>query len=321
MKKNNFIFYTTLISFIIISLIIFFIYYNSSENSSLKVLKETSIKINKINDNLDSLTKDYTIDTNKTKKYLNESIKSLNILSSSISNIDTNTENISIKNKLDLSINSTLKLYEECLSILNHPENIIDTSVIESISNFKNECSNTYLSLKEDNIDIYFSKDSDLFFENFIYYINTVLKINNDLSFKNTQTREFIYKIQSISKTLDTLNEDLFIAIDKIREDKRDLNVIIDDIYEKEKAYEDIKLSVYSLSIPEGSSNIYDSLIEYINSYKIYLSSIKEAVITEKNLNDTNLDSSYFINLYKNSKDKRQYTLDCYTSLKNKLKI
>lgn len=321
MKKNNFIFYTTLISFIIVSLIVFFIYYNSSENSSLRGLKEISIKINKINDNLDSLIKDYTIDTNKTKKYLNESIKNLNSLSSSISNIDINSENISIKNKIDLSINSTLKLYEECLSILNYPENIIDTSVIESVSNLKNECSNTYLSLKEDNIDIYFNKNSDLFFENFIYYINTILKINNDLSFKNTQTREFIYKIQSISKTLDTLNEDLFIAIDKIREDKRDLSIIIDDISKKEQTYEDIKLSIYSLSIPEGSSNVYDSLLEYINSYKIYLTSIKEAVITEKNLNDKNLDSSYFIKLYKNSKDKRQYSLDCYTNLKNKLKI
>ena len=139
MKKNNFIFYTTLISFTIFSLIIFFIYYNSSEKSSLRGLKEISIKINKINDNLDSLIKDYAIDTNNTKKYLIESINNLNTLSNSIPNLDTNSKNISIKNKLNLSINSTLKLYKECLSILNYPENIIDTSSIESISNLKNE--------------------------------------------------------------------------------------------------------------------------------------------------------------------------------------
>ena len=116
------------------------------------------------------------------------------------------------------------------------------------------------------------------------------------------------------------MNEDLFVAIDKIREDKRDLNVIIDDIYLKEKTYDDIKTSLLSLSIPEGNSDIYDSLIEYINSYKPYLNSIKEAVIYEKSLNNNQLNSNEIMKIYKDSKDKREYSLDCYNTFKNKLK-
>ena len=320
MKKNTFIFYITLISLIIISITTFFIYYNLNENSSFRNLKSISLNINKINDDLSSLVKDYTIDTNKTKKYLNESIQSLNTMSNSLSTLDIDSKNIPIKTKLTLSIDSTINLYDKCLSILSDPENIIDSSIVTSVSDLKNECSSTYSSLKENNIDISFNKDTDLFFENFIYYINTILKINGDLNFKNTQSREFIYKLQSLSKTLDVLNEDLFIAIDKIREDNRDLNVIIDDIYSKEKTYDDIKISIYSLSIPEGNSDIYDSLLEYSNAYRIYLNSIKESVILEKSLSSKDLTSKYIDKLYKDSKDKRQYSLDCYDTFKNKLK-
>ena len=320
MKKNTFIFYTTLISLIIVSITSFFIYYNLNKNSSFRNLKSISLNINKINDDLSSLVKDYTIDTNKTKKYLNESIQSLNTMSNSLSTLDIDSKNIPIKTKLTLSIDSTINLYDKCLSILSDPENIIDSSIVTSVSDLKNECSSTYSSLKENNIDISFNKDTDLFFENFIYYINTILKINGDLNFKNTQSREFIYKLQSLSRTLDVLNEDLFIAIDKIREDNRDLNVIIDDIYSKEKTYDDIKISIYSLSIPEGNSDIYDSLLEYSNAYKIYLNSIKESVILEKSLSSKDLTSKYIDKLYKDSKDKRQYSLDCYDTFKNKLK-
>ena len=320
MKKNTFIFYTTLISLIIVSITSFFIYYNLNKNSSFRNLKSISLNINKINEDLASLVKDYTIDTNKTKKYLNESIQSLNTMSNSLSTLDIDSKNIPIKTKLTLSIDSTINLYDKCLSILSDPENIIDSSIVTSVSDLKNECSSTYSSLKENNIDISFNKDTDLFFENFIYYINTILKINGDLNFKNTQSREFIYKLQSLSKTLDVLNEDLFIAIDKIREDNRDLNVIIDDIYSKEKTYDDIKISIYSLSIPEGNSDIYDSLLEYSNAYKIYLNSIKESVILEKSLSSKDLTSKYIDKLYKDSKDKRQYSLDCYDTFKNKLK-
>ena len=320
MKKNTFIFYTTLISLIIVSITSFFIYYNLNKNSPFRNLKSISLNINKINEDLASLVKDYTIDTNKTKKYLNESIQSLNTMSNSLSTLDIDSKNIPIKTKLTLSIDSTINLYDKCLSILSDPENIIDSSIVTSVSDLKNECSSTYSSLKENNIDISFNKDTDLFFENFIYYINTIIKINGDLNFKNTQSREFIYKLQSLSKTLDVLNEDLFIAIDKIREDNRDLNVIIDDIYSKEKTYDDIKLSIYSISIPEGNSDIYDSLLEYSNAYKIYLNSIKEAVIYEKSLNNNQLNSNEIMKIYKDSKDKRQYSLDCYDNFKNKLK-
>lgn len=319
MKKNTFIFYTTLISFIIICLTIFFIYYNSKDVSSIRNLKEISLKLNKINENLGPLAKEYTIDTNKTKIYLGDSIEDLKLLLNSNSKLDNDSKDINIQNKLNLSITSTISLYEECLSLLNNPENIIDDSSITSIISLKDSCSSNYLSLKENNIDIYFDKNTNLFFDNFIYYINTILKVNRNITFKNTQNREFIYKLQSISKTLDKLNEDLFLAIDKIREENRDLNVIIDDIYIKEKTYDNIKSSILSISIPEDYSKVYDSLLEYINSYKIYLNSIKEAVISEKSLNDKNIDSKYISKLYKDSKDKKQYSLDCYDSFKNKL--
>lgn len=320
MKKYNLIIYSSLISFIIISLTIFFIYYNSQDRTSLRELKEISLKVNKINYDLSYLVNDYTIDTNKTKDYLNESINNLKILSNSIPSLDSNSKIYSIKNNLTLSIDSTLSLYNECLSILNDSENINNNSIITSITDLKTQCANNYKLLKKDNINIEFTKDTDLFFENYIYYINTILKINRDSNFKNTQNREFIYKLQSFSNKFDTLNEDLFVAIDKIREDKRDLNVIIDDIYLKEKTYDDIKTSLLSLSIPEGNSDIYDSLIEYINSYKPYLNSIKEAVIYEKSLNNNQLNSNEIMKIYKDSKDKREYSLDCYNTFKNKLK-
>ena len=244
LKKNVFLFYSILIGFLILFISIFFINYNSKENIALRSLKNLSINLNQINESLGNAVNELTIDTKKTKSYLEKGVKDLNTLSIYISNInDVDSNIISLKNKLNTSVNSTLNLYDKCLYILNNPKEINTNSDIDIINNLKSECTNSYLNLNDYNINIEFSTKTNTFFENFIYYLNTIIKINRDSEFKNTQQREFIYKLESLSSKFDFLNEDLFIAIDKIREENRDLKVIIDDLYLKEETFDDIKFS------------------------------------------------------------------------------
>ena len=177
-----------------------------------------------------------------------------------------------------------------------------------------------YLKLEDSNIKINFSDGSIKFFDNFSNYINTLIKINRDSEFTSKQQKDFMYTLESFNDDITYLNEDLTLAINKVREDKRDFQGIIDDIYNKEETFNNLKQKATFLSIPEGCMEIYESLNEYLNTYSIYLNTIKEAVIYEKTSSNVDEASEQINKNYKNSTSKRNDVLKAYASYENKIK-
>lgn len=320
-KEHKNIVIVSLTLLFLLSFSLFFLVYNSKENRTKRYLKNLSKDLNEINLTLSNGVKDLTIDTHISKDILSSGQESLNKVLESVLDVEEISPEVSLtKSNLTAALNSTISLYDSSLSALYNPETIKSNEDLDNINTLKDICILNYSKLKDNKININFSDESLKYFNNLSNYINTLIKINRDSEFKNTQTRDFIYILEGYKNDISYLNEDLSIAINKVREDKRDLQVIIDDIYKKEETYNSLKNRLAFISIPEGCMEVYEGLTEYLNSYSAYLKSIKEAVIYEKTASDVNKLSSEIDKNYKNSTSKRDDALKAYSNYENKLK-
>ncbi len=312
-----------IISFILLFLVLvslFIINYNSKENKIKRYLKSTSKELNEITLTLTDGIKDLTIDTAITKDILSKGIENLNKLLQNISEVEEISSNISVtKSNLTTAVNSTISLFDYSLETLSYPENIKSVDDLNKFDFLREDCITNYSNLAPNKIYVNFSKETLTFLNNFSSYMNTLIKINRDSQFINSQKRDFINILQGYKKDISYLNEDLSLAINKVREDKRDLKVIIDDLYKKEEIYNNFKDKITLISIPEGCMDIYESLNEYLNSYSAYLLSIKDAVIYEKTAKNLDSVSNEIDSKYKNSNSKREDALSAYSVYENKL--
>lgn len=289
-------------------------YFSGDKYKSKKALNSTFSAITSINNNLSSSIKDNIIDTEKASSLVTEGLEELTILKDKLVNIDDSLlKNPSIKKDLNLSIDDTILLYNYLFNSLSSPKDIINN---ESLDNFYKLLENCTLSYEKasshGNKEIQFSKGSIIFFNTYYDYLNNLVKTNRDIDFLSKQNREFIIKLEAFNASMEDLNKDFSLAINKVREDKRDLSVIIDDIYLKEDSFEGLKEKAFTLSIPDGYLNTYNYLSDYINHYEIYIATIKNAVIYEKTCSDTEKYSKEISKNYKNAYSKREDVLSSY---------
>lgn len=318
-SKKNIIIFTFILLFLVLSISLF-LHYNSKENRSKRYIQNICNDITTINLSINDGKKDLTIDTEKSKELLSNGISDLNNLLTLTSNIDEISTEASVpKETLENAINSTITLYNYILETLNNTQSINNTESIEKLNVFLETCKLNYSELESNDVSLYFPSTTLEYFSSFSSYINTLIKLNRDSSFKNSQISNFINKLDKYNEDISFLNEDLSIAINKIREDGRDLTVIVDDIYKKEETFNKIKEDVNYISIPDGCMEIYDSFLEYLNSYSPYLNSIKESVIYEKTIDNYSDFSKEIEKNYEDSNKKREFILDCYNNYQEKI--
>ena len=107
-------------------------------------------------------------------------------------------------------------------------------------------------------------------------------QLNKEESIKTTQYNAYIEKLTKCTNEFYEILDDLEPAINLIRKENRSLDVILDDIKEKESTLETIKKDFNYSSIPEGCMSYYNSLNNTFTLYSTYLNSLKIAVIYEK---------------------------------------
>lgn len=311
-SKNNY----KIILYIVIFLLFFggLRYFFSPTYKVKKTLNSTFSDINSINNSLSSAIKDTTIDTSKASSLVKEGLSQLNILKDNLISIDDSLiKNPSIKKDLNTSLENTILLYNYLFNSLSSPKDISNNESIDNLNNLIENCNLSYKKVSSyGSKKVKFSKETLTFFNNYSDYLNTLIKINRDLEFLSKQNREFIIKLENLKTSMETLNEDFSLAINKVREDKRDLSVIIDDIYIKETLFQNFKENVFSLSIPDGYSNVSNYLLDYINYYEIYINLMKNAVIYEKTCSDLEKYSKEINKNYTNAYSKRKDVLASY---------
>lgn len=289
-------------------------YFYGDGYKSKKALNSTFSDISSINNKLSSSIENNTINIEKASSLVTEGLAELNILKDRLILIeDSLLKNASIKKDLNSSLDDTILLYNYLLNSLSSPKDIISNENLDSFYSLVENCTLSYeKASSHSNKTIQFSKESIIFLNTYYSYLNTLIKTNRDTDFLSKQSREFIIKLEGFKASMDDLNKDISLAINKVREDKRDLSVIIDDIYLKENLFEGLKEKAFSLSIPDGYLNSYNYLFDYINYYEIYITTIKNAVIYEKTCSDIEEYSKEISKNYKNAYSKRDDVLSSY---------
>ena len=252
-------------------------------DSALKDFEPYVTELSKINLSLKKCINGVTINSKSASSILNDNLKQLKELKEKVSAVviaNNNTPNIIPK--LISCIESTENLYSYCIDVLSYTSNLSTSEITSEILILKENCEKSYDDLSPYGFYLTFPEESETFLDNLIGYLNTLEKLNKEESIKTTQYNSYIEKLTKCSNEFYEILDDLEPAINLIRKENRSLDVILNDIKEKENTLETIKKDFNYSSIPEGCMSYYNSLNNTFTLYSTYLNSLKVAVIYEK---------------------------------------
>ncbi|ASW42202.1 hypothetical protein [Clostridium isatidis] len=305
------------ISIFLIFLFIFFLFiyfYNNNLNKNPLIV--ITKKLNTINEKVIKNFSNHTEDINLLNDSLVESVELLKNISEEI-DVDKNnffSQNKELQLLLNNSIAANIYLYDDLNYLLVNSKKVNSNYDLNKFLTLKENCINYYSILKKEyKLNLNFINKLNDYTDEYYNFLNKLIKNNRDTAFKEKQINKFLIKLENLNKEMDYLNEDLMPSINKIREEKDDLSIILDDLYKKEEKLVSIKNDLYSISIPEGYDELYVILNEYFNLYAAYLSSMKSAVIYEKSCSNFEDYSKEISKKYKNASLKREDTLEVYS--------
>ena len=255
----------------------------SIEDTALQDFEPYISELSKINLSLKECINGITINSKSTSSILNDNLKQLKELKEKVSAVviaNNNTPNIIPK--LISCIENTENLYSYCVDVLSYTSNLSTSEITSEILILKESCEKSYEDLSPFGFYLTFPQESETFLDNLIGYLNTFEKLNKEESIKTTQYNSYIEKLTKCSNEFSEILDDLEPAINLIRKENRSLDVILNDIKEKESTLETIKKEFNYSSIPEGCMSYYNSLNNTFTLYSTYLNSLKIAVIYEK---------------------------------------
>ena len=253
------------------------------EDTALKNFEPYITELSEINLSLKKCINGVTINSKSASNILNDNLKQLKELKEKVSAVviaNNNTPNIIPK--LISCIENTENLYSYCVDVLSYNSNLSTSEITSEILILKESCEKSYEDLSPYGFYLTFSEESENFLDNLIGYLNTLEKLNKEESIKTTQYNAYIEKLTKCSNEFYEILDDLEPAINLIRKESRSLDIILNDIKEKESILETIKKDFNYSSIPEGCMSYYNSLNNTFTLYSTYLNSLKVAVIYEK---------------------------------------
>lgn len=275
----------------------------SIKNNDMTKLTKISKEIVTINTSLNTAIKDDGFDYPKACEVLKNNLELFNNVNSELQSIKLKkTTSEEMKQALSDYINSNVVLYNSALDILNNQELENFSNLYKSLVQNEKTILKTSNDLSNSSLNIYFPKSANTFFVGLNNYINTLYKSNRDNEILNSQKLDFLLYINGVFSDFSGLKEDVHDALVKIREDKRDLSVLLDDINNKRSIFSEVKNKSYSISIPSGAQDCYSALEEMLNSYEVYLNSLETSVKSEIAFSKGNNNSKTSMTLFENYK-------------------
>lgn len=314
--KKNLNFIIPISTILILLLIVLTV---SLKNNDITKLTKLSKEIVNINTSLKEGVKSNTFDYNVAFDLLQNNLESFNNIRSELNTISLKKNSSEEMRTLLLDyVTLNIDLYNSALNILNNQD-------VEDFANlYKNLINNEKNIIKASDhlsnleLNISFPKSADSFFVSLNNYINNLYKSNREKEISASQKLDFLLYTNSVISDFSRLKEDLQAALIKIREDKRDLSILLNDINDKRSEFSEIKNKSYSVSIPSGAQNCYTSLEDMINSYEVYINSLESSVKSEITLNKENNTAKNSLSItHKSSIDLDEKYADAFDKYSN----
>lgn len=299
---------------LIIPLIILVLINLFPKNKDITQLNTLCENIENCNNTLNTCLNDDKLDTSKSKDVFSNNILTLNNIKSQISSLALKDENNTvIKEKTLEALDYNISLYDDGINLFKNQKNINLNDKFNDYKNTYTQLLKSYDTLDSLGIHISMSNEVKNYFESTFYYFNSIIKLTRDNDIKVNQKKSYVSNLDDCIKSFSDIDEDLKPALNKIREDNRNLDVLLQDLKDKKSKLNDIKNKTYCIAIPEDGMDCYDLLQDTINYYDLYITSLEHAIMIEETSNDSDDKESIEEN-YTNSFAKYD---DFQKSLKN----
>lgn len=260
----------------------------SNTHKDLNNLISIGNTISKINsdDNLN----DSEITSNVYINSLEKKISDLESINITLKDINLNNKNINILDNMKSGLNYNILLYKKLVDMLQTPsaKNLYN-SYSESLV-LMQECEETYLSCQKDNIPLYLKSNDNNYLNNILFYLNQIIKLDRDSDIKISQRNDLVVSIDRLHRDFIPLMEDLLTLVDTIKNDNRNINILLPDVQEKINKFEILKNQLYLIPIPENSNKVFYSLEDIFYCYESYINSFSNALLNDINSNNDNTD-------------------------------
>ncbi|MBU3128515.1 hypothetical protein LGL55_04645 [Clostridium tagluense] len=275
------------LSIIMTSTGIFFASYYSSLNKVYASYETTITKnikgINEVNKNIEQLfNTNGTIDVEYAKKQLPSSINDLTKLKDNLTNSKPTSKYKKDHENLKLGLDNNLSIYRQALAILNDPSGSSANEFGTTLKTYRNDCMNFYSLIDIYNVKIALPKTSLTFIDDVLNDSYMAIRMQVEEDIKSNQTKEFISKIDTISKSFLDIKINYYSYVLKVRKNNMsydDLLLLIGDNLVK---LSNVQTTFKSLSIPTSTAATYESFKPLLGMYENYLKDFKLALTNEK---------------------------------------
>ena len=316
-KFNKKIVYTLVVIIIPIIMILFIKFSTKSKNIS--TLENLLNKVYECNVTLKNATLNRTIDIDSSKELLTSGLITLSNLNEDLKKVEKNTKNEDLILKTSEVLNSNIALYEVTLETLKSPSNDNLTIKYNNFLNNYNLLNSNYKTLDILGVNAKFPPEAKEFFDNFNIYISSLIKITGENEILKEKNLQYSTSLEKCITFFDEIDEDLEPALNKIKEDGRNLEVLLIDIKSKKSTLNEIKNISYSISIPNEGNHCYELLKGTINYFDLYITSLEHSIIIEKTCDSSPDKDNNILENYKNSFAKYNDFLDNYASFKKEV--
>lgn len=267
---------------LIVPLVILLIINLTPSKSNLRTLNKYGSEINLCNGALKDALFDSGINLKEAENILSTQLIALNEIKTNIFSLQVVDGQLNSKSKLLETLDYNISIYELCLSLIRNPK---DKDIITTYNKYYTTyslCINNYDTLSLLGLKSKFPEDAKIFFESSFNYFNILIKINRESDIVSDQNKSYVSSIKDCITLFDDIDEDLQPALNKIREDKRSLDVLLKDIKIKKSKLNEIKNKSYSLTIPDKGAECYSLLENTINHYDLYVMALEHSIVVEK---------------------------------------
>ncbi|MEG2354112.1 MAG: hypothetical protein RSB70_05680 [Clostridium sp.] len=269
--------------------LIFYVTYFSIVNKPIKEYK-ANIKsciavINSINSDSKNLILDHSINEDKCKELLPESISTLKDMKSKINILQAPQNSADKYNNLLIGLEGNIKLYQQMFAIINNPKS---NDLYESLQDFKvhkDTMIKSYFLVEDDLYAINKNEDTFEFINILISYTTNKIEKNNTQSLIKEKNSIFITKFDSALITLQQLliSSDLTNSISRIHEDNYDYSNILNEIKNLESSYITLHENFDKLVFPKEALSLHDNFSKILYKAKSHIDDLSGVVNSECN--------------------------------------
>lgn len=274
------------ITFVLICVLVFFSAYYFSIKRALHNYEKTVLLqisyINKTNDSTSKFTKGQTIDTFKVINELPSTIDSLKSYKNSIENALIFEKYKNDNNHLIQGLNNNIDLYEQILSACKSPENPNLKNILTQVQKYKDNCMNDYSLVYIKNSEITLSNDCLDFINNSIFFIEKQVRNNLNKAIYNTENKDFFKTFDEIIESFNIINKDFSHNIPKTKEDTALYDELITSINNVQTSLKGLKSTLSNIKVPKQHANTYNSFMQILEDYNVYVQDIKYTIKTEQ---------------------------------------